>query len=364
MGIVFLPFRSSGMTVTIAPSTDPSCCVGGYEVFCYSGKASYYCPGSYSPGTWSNCGTNNLVISGADSEGPDFCWTHYLYAIIVIETDWNPDGPDGYTYDLPFTQTIIIGQAQSGTTLTFGTFDCTNGFSSSPPPGDPEDGGGGPPPSCGADGGGSGPSGGGGPPGGGGAPGMDGAGGGGPASPTNGPGPVGMPVWQVSEPYISLWLHDEPLGYQPAIGPRISFKLAYKQREATAGLNPNLFSVGKKWNLSWFSYVTQTLSLNSQLQTSTNYTIHLGNGMEVTFSGTNGAVASSGTNDYLTNTRLSGDITNGFTLLYPDGSQDVYDFLVPFDGGGFCAAFLSRSLNAQSQATVFNYSYYYSVKLY
>src|SRR5206468_8463210 len=39
----------------------------------------------------------------------------------------------------------------------------------------------------------------------------------------------GMPGWEVSEPYVSLWLHDEPLGYQPALGQHVSFELAYKQ---------------------------------------------------------------------------------------------------------------------------------------
>ena len=49
----------------------------------------------------------------------------------------------------------------------------------------------------------------------------------------------GMPMWKVSEPYISLWLQDEPLGYQPAVGPRLSFLLSYKQREEKAGFDPN-----------------------------------------------------------------------------------------------------------------------------
>jgi len=40
-----------------------------------------------------------------------------------------------------------------------------------------------------------------------------------------------MTTWSVSEPYINLWLHDEPLGYNPGLGYRISFSLDYKQRE-------------------------------------------------------------------------------------------------------------------------------------
>src|SRR6266545_760407 len=42
---------------------------------------------------------------------------------------------------------------------------------------------------------------------------------------------VAMPVWRVSEPFLNLWIDDEPLGYEPSRGSRVSFKLSYKQRE-------------------------------------------------------------------------------------------------------------------------------------
>jgi RHS repeat-associated protein len=123
--------------------------------------------------------------------------------------------------------------------------------------------------------------------------------------------PPGMPVWQVSEPYISLWLRDEPLGYQPAIGPRISFNLSYKQREASAGLNRNIFSIGKKWNCSWLSYITVDQYLNES--------VHFANGMQRFYNSAS---------DYLSNTRLAGNDNTGFTISYPDGSRDVYGFVV------------------------------------
>jgi hypothetical protein len=80
---------------------------------------------------------------------------------------------------------------------------------------------------------------------------------------SSGPGPnnqartaygAGLPVWEVSEPYINLWLYDEPLGYQPGIGPRVSFKLAYKQR-GTDDVSTNIFNFANKWTCSWLSYV-------------------------------------------------------------------------------------------------------------
>jgi RHS repeat-associated protein len=150
----------------------------------------------------------------------------------------------------------------------------------------------------------------------------------------------GMPVWGVSEPYISLWLHDEPLGYQPAVGPRLSLKLDYKQREVNAGYNTNWFGLGKKWNCSWLSYLTQSGP--------TSYAINFPDGGQRTYL----------TNviDLLTESELSGNTTTGFTLSYPDGSQKIYGFVVTNSSGVFQEAFLSQSLNPQGQGITFNYT--------
>lgn len=150
-----------------------------------------------------------------------------------------------------------------------------------------------------------------------------------------------MPVWWVSQPYTSLWLKDEPLGYQPAIGPRISFTLNFKQRETTAGFNTNFFSIGKRWNCSWLSYVAQ--------DTNGNNVVYFPEGGQRTFFTTN---------DYLTNTRLTGSTNTSFTLSYPNGSQYVYSFIVTNSNGSFQEAFLSQSINSQGQKTIFNYSSY------
>src|SRR5205823_3532915 len=107
-------------------------------------------------------------------------------------------------------------------------------------------------------------------------------------------GVIGMPVWGVSQPYINLWISDEPLGYQPAIGPRVSFTLNYNQRELISGVDPNIFSVGRKWSFPWLSYVAKDPNANN--------VVYLPGGGSITF--TNAA-------DFLTNTRLTGDTTNG-----------------------------------------------------
>jgi RHS repeat-associated protein len=151
--------------------------------------------------------------------------------------------------------------------------------------------------------------------------------------------PSGMPIWSVSQPYISLWLRDEPLGYQPALGDRISFFLNFKQRESTAGYNTNVFSAGKKWNFDWFSFVNQ--------DTNGSNVVHFTFGRERVFNGTN--------IDYLTHTHLSGDTTNGFTLYYPDGSEEVFGFVVTNGSGVFQEAFMTERWNDRGQKTFFHY---------
>ena len=160
--------------------------------------------------------------------------------------------------------------------------------------------------------------------------------------PTNcGCSTCGMPVWSVSEPYISLWLKDEPLGYQPAVGPRISFGLAFKQREIAAGFNTNIFSVGKRWNCSWLSYVAP--------DTNGNEVVYYPGGGQRTYYTTNPPV------DYLTDTQLTGSTNTGFTLLHPDGSQDVYGFIVTNTAGTLLKAFLTQHSNPQAQKSTFSY---------
>lgn len=151
----------------------------------------------------------------------------------------------------------------------------------------------------------------------------------------------GMPVWSVSEPFTSLWLRDEPMSYQPALGPRIALELDYKQREYTAGLYPDIFSVGRRWNFSWFSFVS--------LDTAGSNVVHYAGGRQYTFQSQN---------DFLTYARITGSTNSGFTLAYPDGRQDVYGFIVTNNFGVFQQAFLTEQGNAQAQKTRFYYSSY------
>jgi YD repeat-containing protein len=157
----------------------------------------------------------------------------------------------------------------------------------------------------------------------------------------------GMPKYRVSEPYLSLWLHDEPLGYQPASGPRLSFKLDYDQREAITGYNTNWFSFGKKWNADWLSYVTSEVDGNGKQYSLVHFP---GGGSEKYYS--NNVV------DILTSSYLNGNTNAGFSVVKQDGSMDIYDFIVTNSNGAFEEAFMTQRINPQGQAITFNYFNY------
>jgi len=151
----------------------------------------------------------------------------------------------------------------------------------------------------------------------------------------------GMAVWRISEAPMNLWITDEPTGYQPAAGPRVALRLAFRQREVLIGTDANIFSVGKRWNFSWFSYVTKDT-----------------NGTNVVLFPEGGLHSFPNSQDYLSNTRLSGETNTSFTLSYPDGQKNVYGFIVTNGSGIFDKAFLTEHWNANSQKTTFYYASY------
>ncbi|HEY1790222.1 MAG TPA: hypothetical protein VGJ73_18905, partial [Verrucomicrobiae bacterium] len=148
-----------------------------------------------------------------------------------------------------------------------------------------------------------------------------------------GSGPAGMPTWDVTEPYMDLWLMDTPLEYKPGVGTPISFNLNYKQREqmAALGTNGGIFSCGPMWDFSWLRYITYSKAspLDDPIQMfvsgggirdyellSDDYT-------------TNDTVFSEP--EYYTSTALAVHTDDfgtpvGFTVYYPDGAVDNYNY--------------------------------------
>ena len=156
----------------------------------------------------------------------------------------------------------------------------------------------------------------------------------------------GMPVWHVSQPHINLWIRDEPLGYQPGRGPRVAFRMSYKQRETVAGFQTNFFSAGKRWNLNWLSFVVPGASETAD--------VYFGGGGKRNYA--------LGYRDYLTNTKLEREENEGnlsaYRLVSPGGAASVYGFVVTNGDGSVLYAFLSEKLLPNGQRLRFEYEPY------
>lgn len=188
----------------------------------------------------------------------------------------------------------------------------------------------------------------------------------------------GMPRWWVSEPYINLWVADEPLGYTLSNGERFAFRFTYKQRR-TAPTNQRLFPTRTSrteytvWEHNWLAHI--------QLRDpyyEANYIDHpplngLPNGYKqysnweavIFFPGGGSTVLRGGIysgtdviseesrskvrleflgNKILLNNPARGALyhpdnypqfaTNGVKLIYPDGSQELFTMVVENTTGG------------------------------
>ena len=170
---------------------------------------------------------------------------------------------------------------------------------------------------------------------------------------------LGMARWKISEPYISLWLHDEPLGYQPSKGPRLSLLLNYVQRDQRA--DTNTFSVGKSWECSWLAYVSYQNGVGQ-----VNETLYAPGGGVIYYarvSADNNFLArpSSASAPKRTgwNSSMIRAVTNSvealsFQQVFPDGSQNIYDYrYTNLAGSGW--AYLTQQIDAFGHTNRFEY---------
>ena len=71
----------------------------------------------------------------------------------------------------------------------------------------------------------------------------------------------GMPIWWVTEPYINLWVADEPLSYTTSSGQRIAFRWTYHER-------------GLLDNTAWAHRQNDALGFGASALIKTRYTEH------------------------------------------------------------------------------------------
>jgi len=150
---------------------------------------------------------------------------------------------------------------------------------------------------------------------------------------------AGMPVWWVSEPYINLRMEDEPLGYTPSHGPKVTFHLSYRQR-GSINYDPTIFSLGTNWSCSFREYLASVSDGSMRLHTgSAGWTYY-----------TNGVT------QYRDGSILStpdGGVT--YVIEYANGAKDV--FAKQFTGtGGFAYYFITQKMDPAGNQLIYNYT--------
>jgi RHS repeat-associated protein len=133
---------------------------------------------------------------------------------------------------------------------------------------------------------------------------------------------------------MNLWLQDEPLGYNPGVGERISFALNYKQREGLGGIDTNIFSCGPMWDFSWMSYIViSPLRLFPWYEDPVQMVAAGGGERDYMLQSGSYTGTIPGEPEFYTSTILDAQIDGsgnptGFTLQYPNGAVDYYDYSV------------------------------------
>lgn len=176
-----------------------------------------------------------------------------------------------------------------------------------------------------------------------------------------------MPVWEVSEPQINLWLYDEPLGYQPGLGEKISFKLSYKQRETRFlydGVSGNYTGVGPGWNCSWVSYLHRDIGDTGEDDENGDPIIgYLGTATMVMGDGGQRTLKADGTTpEYyrqglLTPTANLDGSWSSAVIEYPDGSKEEFDTVTttPLVVGATEILYRTAKFDRFGNATRFHY---------
>ncbi len=174
----------------------------------------------------------------------------------------------------------------------------------------------------------------------------------------------GMPRWWVTEPYVNLWIADEPLSYTLSTGEKFSFRFTYKERRSIPSERTMLptftaRSTNTLWEHNFLSHIQYwdpwyEARNPGGLPQFSNWTAMVflpGGGVELyTSNSAAGDVTASdprrrtrleqvgsigknlGYTGFPTNNYLCPSLTNilgGFRLAYPDGSYDWYTLTIP-----------------------------------
>src|ERR1044071_3750087 len=169
----------------------------------------------------------------------------------------------------------------------------------------------------------------------------------------------GLPVWRVSEPFVSLWLQGTTLRYATSPGKTIVFDVAYSQRNTADHTGETSF--GPSWECSWLSYIDYTWvrEFDTELQ-EWQYWIDTPPELHESLGGTRFYVGDDTTPEYSTYSTMAetGNFHTAcgydFTISYPDGSRREYK-ASSCSGNFYVRKYLSAIVDPQGRRTVLNY---------
>ena len=198
----------------------------------------------------------------------------------------------------------------------------------------------------------------------------------------------GMATWWVTEPYINVFIADEPLSYPMSTGENFLFRVTHKQRDVRPPLVPGFRPYAVNRNLGMTNASLSHTFLSSVQFRDPSYDqnggplnydmwealVLLPGGGYRFFSGgfgltqgkedrskarlepLSGYIFPTLTNTYSGPVVWGDDSKDGFQLIHPDGSRDIYNFVLranPFLSAA--EAFLTKRIDAQGRATVLAY---------
>jgi RHS repeat-associated protein len=163
---------------------------------------------------------------------------------------------------------------------------------------------------------------------------------------------VGVSTWRVSEPYINLWIYNQPLTYYMGeMGPA-ALALTFKQRDNRC---TNTAGFGPSWYHSWLSYVAYTYDAASNAVPGTTV---------MPLGGQRTYIPDGVTKDFKSGTTMTGltnssGITNGVQINLPGGGKLVYMAQYPPETncGNEYRMYLTQEIDPQGHLIQYYYDY-------
>jgi RHS repeat-associated protein len=130
--------------------------------------------------------------------------------------------------------------------------------------------------------------------------------------------PQGMAVFTVNLMLCSLKIEDNPVGYQPTIGPPVQFVPTYNQYESGQPANFSYSNLGQKWTFNWLAYITDNPD-----SPGADVSYYTDGGGSLLYNGFN-STSQSFAPETKSQTILTRTTPNSYTLLFADGSQYIF----------------------------------------